>query len=154
MRININMQHKGYTIIELLIALALFSIFLSIAVPKVSMFNRIKEQQELREFKKDILYARNKAIVEGKRYTVYLNYENNSYDISYNISQNKSERLKEYKFQYGLKLIRNPDLTKFSFTRFGTPGNASSIYLVDSKNNLYKLSVAPTTGKVSLIKHK
>lgn len=150
MLIDINRQYKGYTIIEMLIVLALFSIFLSIAAPKANMFKGIKEQQELREFKRNILYARNKAIVDGKRYIVYLNYDNNSYDVRCNISQNKWQKVKEYKFQYGIKLVRNPNSNNIGFTSSGTASISDTFVIKDSKNRRYELTIAVNTGKVTL----
>lgn len=146
MKIDINIRHKGYTLIEILIVLALLFIFLSIAVPKTNLFNRMKEQQELREFKRDILYARNKAIVESKICNFNFDYENNSY----NISIADGEIIKSYKFQYGIKVLRNPSLPRFTFTRSGAPGKTGTVYLLDSRNSKYKLTVAPSTGKISL----
>lgn len=150
MQVNINRRHKGYTMIEMVIVLALFSILLSIAAPKISMFNRIKEQQELREFKKDILYARNRAIVEGRKYTVYLNYDNNGYDIRYIDSSNKLIITKEYTFQYGIRLKRNIRLLKIEFTSSGTASISDTLTITDSQNNKYELSIAVNTGKVTL----
>lgn len=149
MIINTN-RHKGYTLIEILIVLAIFSIIISIAAPKIVIFNRIKEQQELREFRRDILYARNRAIIDNKRYTVYLNYEDNSYFIRCNISTNEWQTIKNYKFQYGIKLIRNPKHSKISFTGSGTASVADSFYISDSKDNRYVLTVAVNTGKVTI----
>ena len=136
--------------IEIVVVLALFSILLSIAAPKVNIFNSIKEKQELRAFKSDILHARNRAIVESKKYTVYLNYENNSYDISYNVSNTKSVIIKEYKFQYGIKFVRNPRLKAIEFTSSGTVSIADTLTIVDSKNNIYELSIGVNTGKITL----
>ncbi|WP_262429906.1 type II secretion system protein [Paratissierella segnis] len=149
MMINTN-SHKGYTIIELLAILAIFAIILSIAAPKITILNRIKEQQELREFRKDILYARNRAIVDNKRYTVYLNYNDNSYMIKCNITVNKWETVKKYKFEYGIELIKNSEHNKISFTGSGTASVADSFYIKDSKDRTYVLTVAVNTGKVTI----
>lgn len=140
------MRHKGYTLIELLIVVALFTFIFSIATPHIGMINRTREANELREFKRDLLYTRNKAIVDKKSYKFVLDYINNAYSIT----DLKGEPIKTYKFQYGIKLIRNPKLDDFTFSRYGIPSDAGSVSITDSKNKRYEISVTPATGKITL----
>lgn len=65
---DINMTaRKGYTLIEILIVLALFfQFFLSLGLPNTKFYGRIREKQEIDEFRKDLLFSRNRAIIESK----------------------------------------------------------------------------------------
>lgn len=145
MQISTKKKQQGYTMIEMIIVLALFSIFLSITMPHSNMFKGLKEQQELREFKKDILYTRNKAIVESKRHVFYLDYDKNSYFIK----RNSDEILKEHTLKY-IKLLRNPNYNEIAFTSSGTSSIADTFYLRDSRGKKYSLSIGVNTGKITL----
>lgn len=138
-------RHKGFTMIELIVVLALFSLFFSMARPNFNLLSRTKELEELRVFKRDILYARNQAIVKGKEYTFKLNYDENSYMIYTHEAVEK-----RYKFQYGLSLVKNPEVVEFVFNRSGSPSKTGTISLLTRNNKKYYLSVTPVTGKITL----
>ena len=132
--------------IELIVVLALFFIVLTIAIPSFGMVNRYKEFQELKEFKRDVLFARNQAIVNNRVYTCTIDYPNNGYIIN-----TEGRNIKRYNFQYGVKLIDNAGTVRvFSFGGNGVPLKAGTIRLdLDSKNNFY-LIVTPVVGKIYL----
>lgn len=139
--------------IELVIVLALFGILASIAVPKFTLISRFKENQELREFKRDVLYARNQAIVKGKEHSVSFDYDTNSYVILEELKV-----IKRYNFEHGIILIKKPfnvEKAVVSYIKFGKNGRptvSGSIALMTSDKTIYKLSTTPVTGKVSLAK--
>lgn len=136
---------RAYTLIELVIVLALFGIFASISVPKLTMISRFKENQELKEFKRDVLFARNQAVVNRKTYFVHLDYIGNSYFL-----KDESTTIKRVYFKEGTQLILNPSLSKISFARTGVPSIAGTINLKTSYNKKYYLKVRPVTGKIIL----
>ena len=138
-------RHKGYTMIEIIVVLALFSLLFSIVKPNFNLLSSTKERQELRVFKRDILYARNQAIVKGKQYYFKLNYDENGYMM---YSSDGVE--KRYKFQYGLSLVNNPEMIEIVFSRSGAPSKSGTISLRTHNNKKYYLSVTPVTGKITL----
>lgn len=142
------MRHKGYTLIEILIVIALFTLIFSIALPSLGILNRTREGNELKEIKRDLIYTRNKAIVDCKSIKFRLDYENNGYIIEYL----NGEKIKSKYFQYGIKLMRNPKLLDYAFTSNGTPSNSDTLILEDSKKNRYEIAVTPATGKITLRK--
>ena len=72
---------KGYTLIELMLVFALILVFLSIAIPQVEFWGRFNEQQQIRQLKRDILYAKTQAIVKGNIHEVSYDIINNNYII-------------------------------------------------------------------------
>jgi len=138
-------RHKGYTIIELIVVLALFSVFFSMAVPNFNFVSRSRELQELKEFKRDVLFARNQAIVNGKIHFFQLEYTTNSYSILC-----ETQYIKRVNFQHGISLINNPAVIEIEFNRSGVPSLGNTIRLKTSDNQRYKLVVNPVTGKITL----
>ena len=138
-------RHKGYTIIELIVVLALFSILFSMAVPNFSYFSRAREVQELKEFKRDVLFTRNQAIVKGKVHYLQLEYNENSYSILC-----EGQYIKRVNFNHGITLITNSAVSKITFTRSGIPSQGDAIKLRNSDMQRYNLVVNPVTGKITL----
>ena len=144
-------RYKGYTLIELVIVLALFSLLFSIAVPNFKAINGIEQKKELEEFRRDVLFARNQTIVTGFIHDVYIDYEKNLYSIS---SEGKS--LKSHYFESGIRLVKNvfknesQAVTRITFGRDGMASKSGSIFLEDNKGKEYRLSITPVTSKVTL----
>ena len=138
-------RKDGFTLIELIVVLALFSILFSIAAPKLGMLNRYKENEELKICKRDLFFARNQAIVNGKIHYFKLDYSKNSYFIMAD-----GKEIKRVYFNSGLSLVHNPNISEFTFGRSGAPLESGTINLKTSYNKIFKLSVTPVTGKISL----
>lgn len=138
---------KGYTLIEILIVLALFAILFSIAIPNSSYFNRVKENMELEELRKDLLITRNKAILESQNYYFYFDVVNNQYIIK------TGENHKPFKTKVlvsGIRLNKDSNQSNWVFTYKGTTKNAGTIRLSNSRGKIYELTVTPATGRISL----
>lgn len=144
-------SRRAFTLIEILIVVALFLLFSSIAIPNIGMLNRAKESQELRGIRTDLLYTRNQAIVGSKTLKFKWDYANNGYSIT---SLDEKEIIKSYRCEKGIKIIENLRINEFIFSPSGTPSYSDTISIVDSRNQRYHLSVAPATGKITLQKAK
>lgn len=144
-------RYKGYTLIELVIVLALFSLLLTIAVPNFKALNRVDQLKELKEFRRDVLYARNQTIVTGVIHIVNLDYENNYYNITAN-----AKTIKSHYFKSGIKLVKNvfnhesKAVTEVQFAKNGALEQGVSIYLEDHNRKEYRLSITPVTTKITL----
>lgn len=139
---------KAYTLIEILLVLALISILSSIAVPNLSLYKKMKENIELRTLKKDLMFARNSSILEGVNYTVEFDYLNNSYIVRNNISNSKA--IKSVYFKSGLKLNNRSGTIKIQFNRSGKVGKADTISFKNSKNENIDLMLTPVTGNINI----
>lgn len=130
---------KGYTLLELLVVIALFSLVLSIALPRGNLYAAYLEKTELRELKSDLLYCRNKAIVENRIYVVYFS-RNDCYQIRLNSQVIKRKELKTLNVS-GLKEIR--------YTATGVPTQAGSLDVSGKRKN-YTITISPITGGIRI----
>lgn len=142
---------KGYTLIEILVVLALLSILLSMAVPNWSLYKRMKENMELETLKKDLLFTRNSAILEGTEYYVDFHYLENSYSIRNNKAYGAK---KTVCFKDGISLNNRAGTITFHFKRNGTIGEAGTLKLKNSKNEDLELTLTPVTGNINIKKVK
>ena len=142
---------RGYTLIELVIVLALFSILITISVPNFGLLRAYKETQELKEFKRDILFARNQAIVVGEPHKILIDYDLNYYSIVKN-----GETIKSHYFSSGVKVVKKifhieeSSINDIDFNRTGRPSNAGTIFLKNSKSEYYRITISPASGNVNL----
>lgn len=134
---------KGFTLMELIIVLALFSIIMCIAVPRMSVMKGFKESKELGELRTDIINARNLAILHGKIFDFTIYVDGNIYRIIYEGKVYKSVDL-----QY-IKLLDKGICRKFSFGPNGAALESGTIFVKDSRNT-YGISTTPATSKISL----
>ncbi len=135
---------KGYTLIELIIVLALFGILLTFTFPSLGLLDRFKTNQELKQLRRDILYTRNQAIVKGQAYRLELDYDKNEYYILVDGS-----KIKIVNFESGLKLVRTP-FKSVVFERTGVPSGAGTIVLKSDTGNRYHVSITPVIAKVNI----
>lgn len=140
---------RAYTLIEILIVLALISLIMAIAIPSFGIVNSIKENQEFNELKRDLLWAKNRAIVENCHYKISINIKENKYEITELIT---NKQIKSKCFDCGLKFIRTVDTTSdiIEFSPSGAPSRAGSFVIKNRKGQVYKWSVRPVTGKLSI----
>lgn len=143
---------RGITLIELIVVISLLSLLLSIPIIKGNNILNYKERKELREFKNDINYARNRAVVESKLYSVDIRPNSNTYLI-FKYS-NFPETIKKKEFTSGIKLkstnIKNNELV---FNYSGAPKDSGTIYLENRKGERISITVTPATGKVNIYFH-
>ena len=135
---------KGYTLIELIIVLALFGILLNLTFLKFSVLDKFKTKQELKQLRRDILYARNQAIVKGKAYYFELDYDKNGYYILID-----GEKIKIVSFESGLKLVRTSFKTVI-FERTGVPSKAGTIVLKSKEGKRFEARITPIVAKVNI----
>lgn len=145
---NCNSEY-GYTLIELLVVIALFAIVLSIGIPSTKIIFNTREKKELMGFKRDIIFARNSAVVENCNYILYVYVDKNRYKIA------KENGLivtiiKDIKFCNGIIIKGNNFNSIMKFHPNGTPNNAGRILLTNSKKENIEITITPATGKVNL----
>jgi len=144
-------NRKAYTLIEVLLVVALLSIITGLAFPNTRTYLRIKEKKELDEFRKDILFARNKAIIESKNCFIYFNFEDNQYIIKHS---EESLPIKTKKFPSGIELSGKKNVLYFEFNCNGSTNKSGTIYLTTKFNDTYSISLTPATGRLTMEKIK
>lgn len=136
---------KGITMVELVVVIALFSILLAVAIPNFKSVSIYKENQELKEFTRDILYARNQAIMKGKTYYFHLDYTNNGYLI-----HSEAGVEKRYNFINGI-MLTDTGATEINFTRSGW-SSGGTISFTNSNNEHCEIRITPITGDINIYK--
>ena len=142
-------SRRAYTLIEILIVLALLSLVLCIAVPSLGILNSVKEKQEFNELKRDLLYSKNKAITENCNYEIKINVSSNSYEI---IDRGTNTKFKTKSFESGLKFVEAKDTTTdtIKFSPTGAPSSSGTFFIKRRSGDMYKFSIVPVTGKVNV----
>lgn len=145
---NIN-KIKGYTLVELIVVIALIGIVLSIAIPSIKMVFSTSEKKELMEFKRDLIFARNSAVMENGIYSIELNIVKNQYSvINHKVSDKKLVKKKE--FVNGIILEADNLDHHVTFYPTGSVEKAGSIKLSNRKNEKIYITITPATGKINL----
>lgn len=140
---------KGYTLIELLTILAILGIVISMTMPNSDYFKTIRENNELKTFKRDVLFARNKAITESKIYKLRFLYEDNAYMIkAVDLGVGDFEKT-EY-FEHGIVLNKNNSIKEVLFNKNGTISNSGTIKFKRRDGKEYKLVITPVRGLVDI----
>ncbi len=123
---------------------------LTIAPFKSTALSSFYEKRELREFKRDIEYARNRTIIELNMYSVKIYPSQNTYTIN-NHGSTGRQVVKKKVFSKGIKIkstnIKDNEIP-FSFT--GHPFNSGTIVLEDSQGREIEITVSLATGKVNI----
>lgn len=139
------MKRVGYTLIEMLIVLALLGILLAMAFPSTNYFKSHRESLEIKELKRDILYTRNKAIIECKVYYISFDVKNNYYKI-FSID----DSVKTKYFEHGTRLSGEDGSSTFIFNTNGNTGVSGSVYFYDRAEVKHKLTITPVSCKVNI----
>ncbi len=147
---NKKSKNNGYSLLELIVVVAILSVVLGISTPSIRTYFYSLEEKELREIKRDLAAARNSAIIERKSFLFAVNINNNSYYIA---DQDKVTTIKKnVNLKSGLKLKSNNFSNILKFTPSGAPANGGSLVLSDSKGREIKLTITPATGKINVYK--
>lgn len=142
-------DNRGVTLIELILIISILSILLFIPAFNGSNVLKYKERKELREFKNDINYARNRAVVESILYGIEIRTNSNTYLI--NKYSKFPEIIKKKEFTSGIKVkSTNIKDNELIFNYSGAPKDAGTIYLENSKGNKIRITINLATGKVNI----
>ncbi|WP_313756434.1 GspH/FimT family pseudopilin [Tissierella sp.] len=140
---------KGYTLVELIVTIALLAIVISIGIPSVKVIFNTREKKELMEFRRDIIFARNSAVVENCIYALTIDVNKNGYIITKD-SGVGMKIIKNIKFSNGIKIKGNNFNGYTKFYPNGAPNNSGTILLINKKKQIIEITITPATGKVNL----
>ena len=144
-----NKNIKGYTLVEVIVVIALIGIVLSVAIPSFKIILRTSEKKELMEFKRDIIFARNSAVMENQNYYIELDIVENQYVIASSIKKGQNT-VKKKKLVNGIVLKADNVNHIIAFYPTGSPDKAGTIELSNTKGEKIYITITPATGKVNL----
>lgn len=144
-------NRTAYTLVEIIVVIAILGIIIAMTIPNTNYFKSIRESLEVKELRRDILFTRNKAIVDSKIYKIKFIEDDNSYKISTG-SDSESITIKTKYFEHGIKLNTREGSKTFTFNTNGTTSESGTIYFLDRIGDEYKLSITPVSCKVNIEK--
>ncbi len=149
--IKIIKKCQGYTLLELIVVIALLAILLTIAVPGVRIIGRFQEKDELKTFRRDIISAKNKAIMEATIYSLHINKESNCYTIKTGYSKTSSGNIvKTVKFIHWEFYGENNFDNSIRFLTTGAPDKSGTMRIKNKKGKITRLTISPVTGKLNV----
>ncbi|MDU7163805.1 MAG: prepilin-type N-terminal cleavage/methylation domain-containing protein [Anaerococcus vaginalis] len=132
------MKKRAFTLIELIITIAIISLISSLILLKSGIIPKIQERKEIENLQADINYCREKSLVTGYNYKIII--RKNKYEIR---RANDNELIKEVSFRRIHPEIQNT----FIFRPTGSVGGAKEIYLTSS-DRMYSIIISPIAGRV------
>ena len=142
-------RKKGYTLVELILVIALVGIVLSISLPSFQIILKTAEKKELMEFKRDLNFARNSAVMENAVYSIEIDIVENQYFITKDKVKTRNT-IKNKKFVNGIVLKEDNLGHSLTFYASGSPEEAGTIELSNKKGERIYITITPATGKVNL----
>ena len=143
---------KGFTLIELIVTMAILGLLIGIGVLRFDFLSNYQEKIEIESVVKAINEARNSAISSGYAYSVKLSERENMIQINSEIesvkNENKDAVFSENLYLQKLKVVGEDNIVKFNAT--GAPDNPGKYQLNGSKKK-YTITIEIATGKVNLI---
>lgn len=138
--------YKGFTLIELVITLAITMILLSIGMINFNVRDKIEAREQIKSLALDIKFLKNYAQVNNCKTSVTI--EDDGYKMVF------GDKSKAVKFNKLVKL-KKTNVRNINFTSGGKPSyfdNKNSagtiIYSIGDKKSI-KITVEPVTGKVN-----
>ncbi len=136
------MKRKGITIVELIVAISILGIFLSLSVPKLLSRDKLFEstiyqmKSYIRMYSIKSLYSKSKYTInlDGKRFRVYRNFK----------------KIQECNLPSDLFIVsKKEDINFNSVNRYGAPESGMTIYLFDSvTHRLERITIMLGSGRV------
>ena len=134
----------GFTLIELIMTLALISILLLIVTPNTNIYSNYLQDREISTLVRDLKTTRTRAVSEGRSYTFQIVQDGSGYYIR----NTDNETMTRVDFQF--LIIHVEGGSGFTFFSSGSVNGSETLRLSDSNNRTYKLSVGVATGKITL----
>jgi len=136
------MKNNGFTIIELIVTIAILSIVLAISLPKISIdFGNMDKMAN--EFIYDVRYIQMENMKNpGQNYKILIYADSRKYII---INNDRKEKTVTFKDRY---IISYSNIGSIGFNSEGTPVNAGTFTITDNKTKRIKsISIVPTSGR-------
>jgi len=138
------MNNKGFSLIEMVVAISILSIVFAIAIPRLDADFAYMDKMA-NEFAMDLRYVQMESMKRpSSGYRISINKSTGCYYVYKNTVIEKAVTFKErFKIDY-----TNLDMDSIGFTYEGMPVNAGTFSILDTRTNEKKeVSIVPTTGR-------
>ena len=139
-------NNNGFTLIEMVVTIAVISIVLAVAIPKFDLdFGYMDKMAS--EFVMDVRYIQTEHMkVANSDYEIKIYKNSNTYDVRQNLDVEKAVRFKD---RYSI-MYNNGDTIGFTYE--GIPLNAGTFTITDTKTlKTKKVSIVPGTGRTIIL---
>lgn len=146
-----NDKKRGFTLVELLVTIAIISIISTVAVLRFNIIREIKIKNEVNTLVNDVYFAKEKAMASGNNVILKINKD------YYTISQKsglKVEQMKERKVSLNYLEKRGSGENTFEFFPTGSVSGPKSISFSCDNGYNYILTVAVAGGYSNVSKEK
>jgi prepilin-type N-terminal cleavage/methylation domain-containing protein len=139
-------RHKGFTLIELVMVIAIIGILMTVSGINYKIIDKIEAKNQIKELTYNINEIKRYSQIH--RYKGSIDIENHGYTLNY---PNKSEHIEFNK----LINLEYTNLSKIRFTSRGKPSymsniNSAGTIIYSVGKDKYKITIEPVTGKVNL----
>ena len=146
-----NIKKRGFTLVELLVTIAIISIVSTVAVLRFNIIREIKIKNEVNTLYNNVYFAKEKAMASGNTVIVKINKD------YYTISQKsglKVEEMEERKVKLNYLRKYGRGIDKFEFLPTGSVNGADSIRFSCDNGYNYVLTVGVAGGYSHVAKEK
>lgn len=146
-----NDKKRGFTLVELLVTIAIISIISTVAVLRFNIIREIKIKNEVNTLDNDVYFAKEKAMASGNNVIVKIN------KYYYTISQKSGLRVEEMetrKVYLNYLEKRGPGEYKFEFLPTGSVIGSESVSFSCDNGYNYVLTVGVAGGYSHVSKEK
>jgi competence protein ComGD len=147
---NVDYQNQGFTLIEILLVLAIFITILSVSVPlTLTVKESVEKKQFFSTLEEDVLYMQSLAITSSKKIYLYVYPYTDYYELRHAGLNNLFRRRvipKHLTIRGGS--FKNP----FFFNSLGTPSKPGTFYVDTNDNQTYRVTFPFGRGRFYVTK--
>lgn len=134
-------KRQAFTLIELIVAVSLLSILLTLIMPSTNIYSRYNENSEINTLFRDLNTTRTKAVSKGVAYTFHVDTDGAGYYIKSN---------EDVVRRVGLNFIEITTSHNLKFYPSGSSSESETMKIRKSNKKIIYITIAVGTAKITL----